>query len=314
MLRESSSAPELLLVKRRAGDAFGDSYTFPGGVVDDDESAAHAFSQGKTADEANALLNVSQGGLDYYSAAIRELFEETGILLVRDSAGDWICGGPELGALRRKVDQGVLPWSDFLREQGLRIALDALHYFAHWETPLNLPKRWSTRFFLADHLFGDSYTFPGGVVDDDESAAHAFSQGKTADEANALLNVSQGGLDYYSAAIRELFEETGILLVRDSAGDWICGGPELGALRRKVDQGVLPWSDFLREQGLRIALDALHYFAHWETPLNLPKRWSTRFFLAELPPGQDATHDGSEVTDSRWIPAAEALALGRDGV
>lgn len=165
----------------------------------------------------------------------------------------------------------------------------------------------------AGDAFGDSYAFPGGVVNDDESAAQAFSQGKTADEANTLLNVSQGGLDYYSAAIRELFEETGVLLVRDSAGDWICAGPELGALRMKVDQRVLPWSDFLREQGLLMAFDALHYFAYWETPLNFSKRWSARFFLAELPSGQDASHDGSEVTESRWILAAEALSLGRDG-
>ncbi len=165
----------------------------------------------------------------------------------------------------------------------------------------------------AGDAFGDSYAFPGGVVDDDEPAAHAFSRGITADEANTLLNISQGALDYYTAAIRELFEETGILLVRDSAGDWVCGSPELRALRRNVDQGVLSWSDFLRQQGLNMASDALHYFAHWETPLNLPKRWSTRFFLAELPSGQVATHDGSEVTDSRWIPAAEALSLGRDG-
>ena len=165
----------------------------------------------------------------------------------------------------------------------------------------------------AGDAFGDSYAFPGGVVDGDESAAHPFSQGKTADEANTLLGVPQGGLDYYSAAIRELFEETGILLARDSTGHWICDRPELDVLRSKVDQGVLPWSEFLREQGLQMASDALHYFAHWETPLNYPKRWSTRFFLAELPPGQDATYDGCELTDSRWIIAAEALTLGREG-
>ncbi len=165
----------------------------------------------------------------------------------------------------------------------------------------------------AGDAFGDSFTFPGGVVDDDESASHAFSQGKTADEANSDLNVAQGGLDYYSAAIRELFEETGILLARDAAGEWLRDGPDLCALRKEVDQGALHWSDFLRDQGLRMASDVLHYFAHWETPRSLPKRWSTRFFLAELPPGQDATHDGSELTDCRWIIAADALSLGRDG-
>ena len=165
----------------------------------------------------------------------------------------------------------------------------------------------------AGDAFGESYTFPGGVVDDDEAASHEFTHGKTADEANSELSVDQGGLDFFSAAIRELFEETGILLARDATGEWFHYGPNVHVLRKEVDQGLLPWSDFLRDQELRMASDALHYFNYWETPLSLPKRWSTRFFLAVLPPGQDATHDGSELTDCRWIIAADALALGRDG-
>ena len=165
----------------------------------------------------------------------------------------------------------------------------------------------------AGDAFGDNYAFPGGVVDEDESASHEYSQGKTADEANTELSVAEGGLDYYSAAIRELFEETGILLARDASGDWSQGGPDISTLRKEVDQGTRKWSNFLRDQGLRMASDALHYFAHWETPLSLPKRWSTRFFLAEVPPGQDATHDGSELTDCRWLIAADALSLARGG-
>ena len=165
----------------------------------------------------------------------------------------------------------------------------------------------------AGDAFGDNYAFPGGVVDADESASHEYSEGKTTDEANNELSVAEGGLDYYSAAIRELFEETGILLTRDASGHWSHGGPNIGTLRNEVDQGTLQWSKFLRDQGLRMASDALHYVAHWETPLSLPKRWSTRFFLAELPPGQDATHDGSELTDCRWIIAVDALSLARDG-
>lgn len=165
----------------------------------------------------------------------------------------------------------------------------------------------------AGDAFGESYTFPGGVVDDDESASHAYSQGITPVEADAVLSVDQDGLDYYSAAIRELFEETGILLARDAAGEWFSGDADLDGSRKDVDQGTLPWSDFLRDQGIEMASGALHYFAYWETPLHLPKRWSTRFFLAKLPRGQDATHDGSELTDCRWIVAADALMLGRDG-
>jgi 8-oxo-dGTP pyrophosphatase MutT (NUDIX family) len=164
----------------------------------------------------------------------------------------------------------------------------------------------------AGDAFGDSYTFPGGVVDDDEANAHAFSQGLAADRADRLLSVSGSGLDYFSTAIRELFEETGILLARDSDGDWANDGTgtHLLELRQQVDKGQLPWAEFLHAQGLRMAYDALHYFAHWETPFHQPKRWSTRFFLAELPPGQFAVHDGTELTDSVWLSASEALSSG----
>ncbi len=165
----------------------------------------------------------------------------------------------------------------------------------------------------AGDAFGDNYAFPGGVVDHDESDAHGLIDGQTADEANAVLGVSRDGLDYYSAAIRELFEETGILLARDNKEEWASDSPQLHALRVEVDKGRVPWSAFLKTQGLRLACDALHYFAHWETPLDQPKRWSTRFFLAETPTTQDATHDSSEVTDIRWLSASQALAGSRDG-
>ena len=165
----------------------------------------------------------------------------------------------------------------------------------------------------AGDAFGDSYAFPGGVVDHNESNAHGRIDGKTEEEANAILSVPEDGLDYYSAAVRELFEESGILLARTDDGEWATVTAALQGLRVEVDRGRLPWSEFLEEQGLRLACDALHYFAHWETPLDKPKRWSTRFFLAETPSGQDATHDGSEVTDICWLTAGQALAGKREG-
>lgn len=165
----------------------------------------------------------------------------------------------------------------------------------------------------AGDVFGDSYAFPGGLVDDDEPTAHDYCQGITPAEADKILHVSDGGLNFYSAAIRELFEETGILLAQDATGNWVADTPDLQDLRVEVDKGILPWSEFLRGQGLHMACDALHYFAHWETPLIRPKRWSARFFFAEMPTEQDVQHDGSELTDSRWITAAEALAASRDG-
>ena len=84
-------------------------------------------------------------------------------------------------------------------------------------------------------------------------------------------------------------------------------------LRKELDDGAVPWAEILRSNKLFIACDALHYFTFWETPLQLPKRWAARFFLAEMPPGQDAQHDGSELTDSCWMTATEVLSVGKQG-
>ncbi|MDX1406455.1 MAG: hypothetical protein R3192_18125 [Woeseiaceae bacterium] len=165
----------------------------------------------------------------------------------------------------------------------------------------------------AGDAFGDSHAFPGGVVDHDESDAHGRIDGTTADEANAVLGIDGDGLDYFSAAIRELFEETGILLARSEDGAWARVTPGLQALRDEVDKGRLRWSQFLEDHGLRLACDALHYFAHWETPLVAPRRWSTRFFLAPLPPAQEASQSGTEVTELAWLTADAALDKARAG-
>lgn len=164
----------------------------------------------------------------------------------------------------------------------------------------------------AGDAFGENYTFPGGILDADEFLAHGHCAGIDNDAANTLLELPEGGLDYFSAAIRELFEETGILLARQGDG-WVADSPLIQELRNRVDKATLAWSDFLRDQGLQMAADAIHYFAHWETPLSRPKRWSTRFFLAQLPAGQHASHDDGELTEIKWLTAIEALSAGRSG-
>jgi 8-oxo-dGTP pyrophosphatase MutT (NUDIX family) len=164
----------------------------------------------------------------------------------------------------------------------------------------------------AGDAFGESYTFPGGVIDTDEPTSHDYADGRTTAEANLLLGVSDG-LSYYSAAIRELFEETGILLVRSRNSELLPRANELQTCRQQVDSGKLPWSSFLKNSDLKMSCDFLHYFAHWETPLDQPKRWSTRFFLASMPAGQQASHDGNELTDVRWMSAGEILSAARSG-
>lgn len=164
----------------------------------------------------------------------------------------------------------------------------------------------------AGDAFGNAYTFPGGVIDADESNAWPVCEGLSEADANEILGVDDG-LDYYSAVIRELFEETGILLARDKDGNWPRNVAAYAAQRVAVDRCELAWPQFLSDEGLCMAADALHYFAWWITPVVSPKRWTTRFFVSALPPGQEASIDERELTDSRWLTPTAALALREAG-
>ncbi len=151
--------------------------------------------------------------------------------------------------------------------------------------------------------FGDVYVFPGGVLDKEDSVVHDACSGVSEAYANRLLHVDAGGLDYYSAAIRELFEEAGVLLADNDLTK-----RELAESRDALNEGELMWDRFVHENSLTLRYDSLHYFSHWITPEVLPKRYSTRFFVAELPPGQQADYDRRELTASVWTTAADAIA------
>ena len=156
--------------------------------------------------------------------------------------------------------------------------------------------------------FGAAYAFPGGVVDPEDKAVHEFCTGMSTFDADANLGVKGEGLDYYSAGIRELFEETGVLLANiDRVGE------PLRAARDALNDGSDNWADFVTRHELMLRCDALHYISHWVTPPSEDKRYTTRFFLAALPEGQEATHCGGELTESCWRTAQAFLAAGRAG-
>ncbi len=113
-----------------------------------------------------------------------------------------------------------------------------------------------------------------------------------------------------AAAIREAFEESGILFAREAgSGDFI--PPErlasLEHYRHPLEKGEIGLIDMLRKEKLVIACDALAHFAHWITPANMPKRFDTHFFVAGAPPGHAGRHDGRESVDSIWIEPARAV-------
>ncbi len=154
--------------------------------------------------------------------------------------------------------------------------------------------------------------FPGGSVDkgDREIIARPelFSGGEGLDEA---------ALSFRIAAIRETFEESGILLARPRGSKTLVDAKRASeieaATRAVLCEGKTTFPKVLTDNGMLLALDELVPYAHWITPEGMPKRFDTWFFLAAAPPEQVGAHDGKESTDSIWVSPREALAGGESG-
>jgi 8-oxo-dGTP pyrophosphatase MutT (NUDIX family) len=160
----------------------------------------------------------------------------------------------------------------------------------------------------------DAHVFPGGAVDADDASpsVDAVATGLDDDRASRRLGLASGGLAYWVAAVRETFEEAGLLLAAatDDGGDpWSdpARAARLRAARREVDAGRLPFGELCRAEGLRLDLGQLRSFGRWITPLGAPRRYDTRFFVAPAPPGQPVTVDDREAVDAEWARPADAL-------
>ena len=163
------------------------------------------------------------------------------------------------------------------------------------------------------HFVAGAYVFPGGRVDPEDRDADSFCVGIDDDAASGQLHLDQGGLAFYVAAIRECFEEAGVLLAYDHSGAMIDTndarlGPRIDGLRQALNNREVAFLDLVQQEGWRLATDHMHYWSHWITPESSPVRYDTRFFLAGVPSDQAAVHDDTEVTGSAWVTPAEALA------
>jgi glyoxylase-like metal-dependent hydrolase (beta-lactamase superfamily II)/8-oxo-dGTP pyrophosphatase MutT (NUDIX family) len=169
----------------------------------------------------------------------------------------------------------------------------------------------SRRAERGDHNSG-AWVFPGGIVEKADALAHAACAGLDDGEASRRLGLAQGGLDYYVAAIRECFEESGLLFARGSGAELVDldgrDAARLGPWRGALHRGEHGMAELCGAEGLRLAVDRLVYLSHWLTPLGRPKRFDTRFFIAEAPRSQTAAHDGAELVEQLWIAPADALA------
>jgi 8-oxo-dGTP pyrophosphatase MutT (NUDIX family) len=167
---------------------------------------------------------------------------------------------------------------------------------------------------LNSDFVGGAYVFPGGGVDlaDGHDDLEDLCDGLADADASRQLELDSGGLAFYVAAIRESFEEAGLLSAVAAGGDPVrfddaAVAERFARHREEVDNGRMTMSELCRAEGIRLCVGGLGYFSRWITPLGAPRRYDTRFFVAHPPEGQTPVHDDREVIANLWIRPAEAL-------
>jgi 8-oxo-dGTP pyrophosphatase MutT (NUDIX family) len=163
-------------------------------------------------------------------------------------------------------------------------------------------------------FMGGAHVFPGGRVEagDRNVAESTWCDGLDAALRQLAAVPPVEAVAFHLAAVRELFEEAGVLLARDRSGFFVSLAKDDERARFKtysadVHAGSRSLRDVIEREELRLALDALVPFAHWVTPPIDVRQFDTRFFLARVPPNQTPVHDDRETTQSVWMTPATAL-------
>ncbi len=151
-------------------------------------------------------------------------------------------------------------------------------------------------------FLGGAYVFPGGSLDPQDESMHRVV-GLTEAQANERLQLKAGGIAYYVAAIRECFEEAGILLACDKDGRQVSAerAESLLPYRNK------PFREMLEAEDLYIPAGDLAFFGHWITAPGRSRRFNARFFVALAPQGQRGSNDANETVHDVWITPKDAL-------
>ncbi len=171
---------------------------------------------------------------------------------------------------------------------------------------------------LESEFVAGAYVFPGGSVDPADRGAPAdeLCRGLSDAEASLILGIDSGGLAFWVAALRECFEEAGVLLARPrdpARGTDLLDTTDpavrdrFEAHRLAVNEGRTGLVDVCRAEGLVLAADTVHYVSHWITPELSPRRYDTRFFVTVAPAGQVARHDDGETIATVWLRPGDAL-------
>lgn len=171
----------------------------------------------------------------------------------------------------------------------------------------------------ASKFAAGDFVFPGGKIETSDGLEDAAARCRSVDAGAAarrlgLASPPSAALGHWVGAIRETFEEVGILLAYAPDGRPVhVDAARYGDYRRACQADHRAFWGMLRAERLTLATDALVYFAHWITPEIQPLRFDTRFFAAPMPEGQEAVADEREITEVRWLAPREAIDLNARG-
>lgn len=167
---------------------------------------------------------------------------------------------------------------------------------------------------------GGMWVFPGGAVDhqDDASYYNHIATHRTDAEASQIMDLPKGGLAYFMAAIRETFEEAGVLLSLHQDGELPL---EIGTRnadrfqthRDRLNAANTDLKSILKKESLLADVGQMHYVARWITPFGSPRRFDARFFISRIPSEQVPTHDNGELVNADWLSPKEILARAEAG-
>jgi 8-oxo-dGTP pyrophosphatase MutT (NUDIX family) len=163
-------------------------------------------------------------------------------------------------------------------------------------------------------FLGGMYCFPGGTVTREDSAPRMIERcrGRTAEQARKIAGAQfspRQALGFWVAAIRELFEEVGVLLAVDSSGKRMDKRKASGLVEKHqlLLDNSLSFLALLEGEKLYCDLSGLAYLSHWQTPAETSLRFDTRFFVAALPQDQTPLATSAEVTHSLWLTPELAM-------
>jgi 8-oxo-dGTP pyrophosphatase MutT (NUDIX family) len=161
---------------------------------------------------------------------------------------------------------------------------------------------------------GGMTVFPGGGVDQRDADTSVAWAGPPPEWWGSVFGVDAAmARAFVCAAVREMFEESGVLLAGPDAGSVVADTSTYAAARQQLVDREISLAQFLASEGLVLRADLLRPWANWVTPYEEPRRYDTRFFVAALPSGQRADGETTEASDASWQTPAEAVQDAQEG-